>query len=249
MEKLDLNDLCKFANDNIVVFHNARLERLKAIKLHEVLRKKNPYLFKAKNINTASELVEGILNAFISSSEEKMFGDFLEKLAIHVCEKVYNGSSSSATGIDLEFERNGTRFIVAIKSGTNWGNSSQYTALKNDFLKAKKVLSQKGKFKNIQPVLGMCYGRLKTSDTGLYIKIAGQNFWFFISGNKELYTDIIKPIGYKAKQHNERYEKERARVYNKFTQEFLNEFCKDGVIDWEALVRFNSGNYDPAFIE
>ena len=28
-------------------------------------------------------------------------------------------------GIDLEFDKDGVRYIVTIKSGPNWGNSSQ----------------------------------------------------------------------------------------------------------------------------
>ena len=31
---------------------------------------------------------------------------------------------------------------------------------------------------------------------------------------------------------------------NRFTKEFIDEFCNDeGNIDWEKLVRFNSGRY------
>ena len=52
--------------------------------LKTILRKKNPYLFKAKNINLASDLIREILDAFLYSSEEKLFGDFLEDLATFI---------------------------------------------------------------------------------------------------------------------------------------------------------------------
>ena len=77
------------------------------------------------------------------------------------------------------------------------------------------------------------------------MKVVGQNFWYLISENKDLYTDIIEPIGYRAKEHNETFEIERAKVENRFTKEFIDEFCEeDGSIDWVKLVEFNSGNYD-----
>jgi hypothetical protein len=74
------------------------------------------------------------------------------------------------------------------------------------------------------------------------LKICGQAFWHFISGNKNLYTDIIEPLGYQARQHNQLYEEELAVLINKFTTEFSKDFCTEGRIDWKKLVQFNSGN-------
>ena len=105
-----------------------------------VLKRKNIYLFKAKNISTAGDLVKGILDAFLSSSEEGLFGGFLEELAIFVCGQVFDGRKSSGEGIDLEFERDETKYIVSIKSGPSWGNSSQIQKMRDNFSKAKKIL-------------------------------------------------------------------------------------------------------------
>jgi hypothetical protein len=78
-----------------------------------------------------------------------------------------------------------------------------------------------------------------------YLKVVGQNFWYFISENESLYTDIIEPIGYRAREHNEAYSEERDRVINRFTRLLLTSFCKpDGSIDWLKLVKFNSSNLD-----
>lgn len=49
----------------------------------------------------------------------------------------------------------------------------------------------------------------------------------------------------KAKEKNKEFEKEHAKISNIFTQEFCDKFCSDGVIDWEALVRFNSAKVEP----
>ena len=62
--------------------------------------------------------------------------------------------------------------------------------------------------------------------------------------NENLYTDIIEPLGHRAKQHNAKFTRQRAKIINLFTQEFLREFCDDGVINWKKVVEFNSGNLD-----
>lgn len=176
------------------------------MQLKTVLKKKNPYLFKAKYYLTAADLVENIVSAFISSAEETIFGDWLEGLAIFICEKVYKGRKSSATGIDLEFEKDDIRYIVTIKSGPNWGNSSQIANMKANFNKAKRILrTSKSGIKNIQAINGCCYGIESHSDKGDYFKYCGQDFWDFISGEKTLYLDIIEPLGTKAREKNEEF--------------------------------------------
>ena len=78
-------------------------------------------------------------------------------------------------------------------------------------------------------------------DKGYYLKLCGQEFWSFISGNDNLYTDIIEPLGHKAKEKNNLFTQEYARVINQFTLEFIMTFCdSEGNIRWEEIVRFNA---------
>jgi len=244
MNPLCLDKVNVYANENIVNFHQKRVESLESLKLNKLL-KKNPYLFRAKNITTAGDLMNGLLDAFLSSSEEKLFGDFLEDLAIFVASQTCNGHKSTAPGVDLEFENKGISYIVSVKSGPNWGNSSQQSKLAEDLQKAVIRVKQSQHGVNVQPVLGICYGKTRTNYLRGYLKVVGQNFWYLISENEDLYTDIIEPIGYRAKEHNDAFDKEKARVVNRFTKEFIDRFCDDtGAIDWVKLVGFNSGNYD-----
>ena len=242
MKKLDLEEVKRYVSENIDTFHKNRIEKLKELKLHKILKKKNPYLFKAKNIRTPETLVGALMDAFLSSSEEELFGVFLEGLAVFVAETTMNGRKSAAKGIDLEFSSQKIRYLVTVKSGVSWGNSDQHAAMKDNFRLAVKILKQTQPQMHIQPVLGICYGKVRTVDTGLFVKIVGQNFWNLISGNEHLYTDIIEPIGYQAKEHNERYEEEKSVVISLFAREFSDEFCSAGRIDWKKLVVFNSGN-------
>ena len=84
MRELNIKEVTTYVEENIGVFHQKRIERLNSLKLKTVLKKKNPYLFKAKHILTASEIVQSIADAFISSNEETIFGDWLEGLAIFI---------------------------------------------------------------------------------------------------------------------------------------------------------------------
>ena len=245
MRKLNIKQVEGFVNDNIITFHENKLKTLKQINLKDLLKKKNPYLFKAKNITVAPDLIRTLLDAYLSSSEEKIFGDFLEDLAIFIAGKTCRGRKSPATGIDLQFENKGTLFLVSVKSGPSWGNKSQQDKQESDFNTAVRVLKQSRHTLNVQPVLGICYGKTKTSYVRGALKVVGQNFWYFISENEQLYTDIIEPLGYRAKQHNNKFMRLKGKIINSFTKEFLGDFCdKDGGILWKKLVEFNSANLD-----
>lgn len=74
------------------------------------------------------------------------------------------------------------------------------------------------------------------------MKLAGQAFWEFLSGDADLYRRIIVPIGFRAKERNEEFAIEYAKVLNRFTEQFIADFCNpDGSIDWDKLLTFNSG--------
>ncbi|PIU75525.1 MAG: cytosolic protein [Candidatus Portnoybacteria bacterium CG06_land_8_20_14_3_00_39_12] len=240
MKKLDLRQIYEYAEKHISIFHKRRLDYVQSkVDLFKILKQKNPYLFKAKNVLTAQDLVKGFLDAFLQSQEETLFGDFIEGLAIFVCDKVYGAKKSELTGVDLEFEKDGTIYIVEIKAGWNWGNSSQIRQLKINFESAKKLLRVKDK--KVIAVNGCCFGKDNKPDKGGYLKLCGQRFWEFISGDEKLYMAIIEPIGYKAKEKNEEFMENYARIINKLTLEFSQRFCEDGKIDWAKLVEYNSG--------
>ncbi len=246
--KITYEDLQDYVKNNVGVFHQTRLESLEKLKLDTVLVRKNPYLFKAKNL-TAPELVKGIVDAHLSSQEEGIFGNFLEELAIFVNSKIYKGWKSAAEGIDLEFTKDDVRYIVSIKSGPNWGNSSQIKKMKDNFIQAQKILRQTNKRMHIQAINGCCYGRDNTPDKGEYYKYCGQKFWTFISNNGDLYKKIIRPLGYRAKQKNDTFMKKYCKVVNQFTFSFMERFCENGEIQWDGLVQFNSAEQKPLKIK
>jgi hypothetical protein len=241
VKKIDLKDVANYVELNIGSFHKKRIQSLDKLKLSKILSRKNPYLYKAKYVFTADEIIKGLVDVHISSHEETIFGDWLEGLAIFINQKVFDGRKSGIKGIDLEFDTNGIRNIVTIKSGPNWGNSSQIAKMISDFKTAKKTLRTSNSQIMVNAVNGCCYGKDSSPDKGEYFKYCGQQFWHFISGDLSLYTEIIEPLGHKAKENNDEFLKSYALMINKFTREFTNTYCKaSGEIDWELLVRFNS---------
>jgi len=245
--KLDRQVLINFIEPRITAFHDKRLKGIESLKLNDVLKRKNPYLFRAKNQVTAQGLVQSILDAYLSSQEETFFGEFLEELAIFVCSNVYGGRKSSAEGIDLEFEKEGVFYLVTIKSGPNWGNSQQIQRMIDNFRKARRIRQTNNRMQPICAVNGCCYGIDDKPEKTDYLKLCGQRFWEFISGDENLYVEIVEPIGHRAKEKNEQFQSEYARVLNRFTREFIDIFCESsGTILWEKLVRYNSGKSIPS---
>lgn len=131
-------------------------------------------------------------------------------------------------------------------SNPNWGNSSQIKKMIADFKTAKKTLRTSNSQLNIVAVNGCCYGRDNQPDKGDYFKYCGQKFWEFISGDANLYTELIEPLGHKAKERNDDFLKSYSQMINKFTKEFTTDFCDSiGAIEWNKLVKLNSATIEP----
>lgn len=214
MKALDIQKVVQYVEENIGYFHQKRIQSLDKLKLSQVLKRKNPYLFKAKYMQTSEQIIRGIVDAHISSNEETIFGNWLEGLAIFISNEVYGGYKSGITGIDLEFDKENIRYIVTIKSGNNWGNSSQIKKMISDFKTAKKTLRTSNSQINVVAINGCCYGKENNPDKGDYFKYCGQEFWEFISGNKDLYTELIEPLGHQAKEKNEEFMLSYKQIYS-----------------------------------
>ena len=146
---------------NIGYFHERRLDTVKSKKLNDVLKRKNPYLFRAKS-QTVIQLVYGIMDAFLSSQEEGLFGTFLEGVAVFVAGEVHDGykpEKGTLRGIDLVLQKHSRLYILEIKSGPNWGNSSQVQRMLTNFRDAIAVLRPMHPKTEIIPINGCMYGK------------------------------------------------------------------------------------------
>ncbi|MDD2753452.1 MAG: PmeII family type II restriction endonuclease [Candidatus Portnoybacteria bacterium] len=250
MKKIDYNKLNSFiALDIIRPFYKIRLDRLESANLSSIFARKNPYLFKAKNIETAGDLAKAILDAFLSSQEETIFGDLMENLAIHICRQIFNGKKAEEgkyKSIDLIFERENKFYIVGIKSGPNWGNSDQVNIMRRNFKLAKKEIRVGADKKTIIAVNGCMYGRDNSphkvsKDPALsYYKICGQKFWELISGDNELYKKIVQPLDKEAKKRDETFKDLYIKKINEMTEDIVELFYSKSNLDWDKIIEYVS---------
>lgn len=251
MNKLDYDELQSYISEGVITpFYQIGLQKLSELTFNSVMKRKNPYLFKAKNIQTAEELVRYVLDAFLSSQEETIFGDLMEELAIFVCKRVFDGYKAEQgkfRSVDLIFTRDGKTYIVSIKSGPNWGNSDQIGRMKGNFKEAKKIFKNEGDKTKIIAVNGCIYGKdnrphkVDKDREKSYYKFCGQEFWELVSGDNEFYQRIVMPIDKEAKKRDENFRNTYSAKINELTKDFSeNYLTHDGHIDWEKLIDFVS---------
>ena len=250
MKSLDYDKLNQYiASDVIKPFYEIRLDRLTSAKLSDISKRKNPYLFKAKNIETSGELAKSILDAFLSSQEETIFGDLMENLAIHICSQIFNGKKAEEgkyKSVDLIFEREETAYIVGIKSGPNWGNADQVSTMRKNLGVAKEILKREGITNKIISVNGCIYGRdnnprkAHTNPKYTYHKICGQAFWELVSGDNELYKKLIQPLDKEAKKRDELFKELYAKKINEMTKDIVDLFYTGDDLDWNKIIDYVS---------
>lgn len=222
-------------------FYDSLIEKVDNLNIKAVMKRKNPYLFRAKAMNGAAQIVEAILAAFISSSEETIFGNvFFEPIATAAAQ----GHKALAEGVDIMLEQDDTIYAIAVKSGTNVFNSDSRKKQEQNFIAAGKLAQQARK--RFVPIVGYGYGKKKTSSRGLpkfYTELAGQDFWMELTGDEEFYIKLIRYMDKLPEQYIEEFNASYQRASNRLVREFTQEFCcEDGNIDWEKLVKFNSGH-------
>ena len=229
-------------------FYKSLINNLGKLNIKTVMRRKNPYLFRAKAMNGASQIVDALLMAFVSSSEETIFGNvFFEPIATAAGQ----GQKALAEGVDIMIERDDTVYAIAVKSGTSVFNAASRKKQEQNFMAAQK-LAQQAK-KRFVPIVGYGYGKKAASNRGLprfYVELAGQAFWAELTGDDEFYLKLIHYMESLPEKYIESFDEAYYKAANKLVREFTTEFClEDGSIDWAKLVEFNSGSKKTIIIE
>ncbi len=135
------------------IFYANLIANIDDLEIKKVIKRKNPYLFRAKAMNDASQIVSGILSAYVSSSEETIFGNvFFEPIATVAAQ----GQKALAEGVDIMVERGDAIYAIAVKSGTSVFNADSRKKQEQNFIAAGK-LAQQAK-KRFVPIIGYGYG-------------------------------------------------------------------------------------------
>ena len=68
-------------------------------------------------------------------------------------------------------------------------------------------------------------------------------FWEWLTGDPEFYTKIIAYMGTKPDEFASRFEDSYNKAQNRMIRDFTIKYCNDdGSIDWEQLIKMNSGD-------
>lgn len=220
-------------------FYRRRIDKISTLQLKNTLKRKNPYLYRAIGVQDAGEIVKELLTAYMSSSDEGIFGDaFFEPLAKYVS----GGYVSPSQGVDVVMETEAQYKAIAVKSGPSVFNAQSRRRQEQDFLTLRNRLSKLQK--QFDPLVGYAYGNKQSrkKEDRVFRELAGQAFWQEITGEPDFYLKIIRLMKDKPQEHLQEYQDAFSAAVNRFTKEFVEEFCfDDGSIDWEKLTVFNSG--------
>jgi len=231
-------------------FYAKRTANLQKLELRKVLQRKNPYLYRAVSTGVAADIVDDLLRASVSSSDETIFGnEFFEPLALWVAAAARRSDPSSSArpasgaGADIEIETSNRFSFYAVKSGPSIFNAQSKKKQLEEFGQAQSRMRKL--LKQFDPVIGFGYGRKPASRLG-HREIAGQEFWEEMSGDPEFYVRIVTAMEKSATDRAAAYALEYDKAVNRFTRELLANFADaDGQLDWEALVRYNSSRERP----
>jgi hypothetical protein len=233
--------------------YQKRLEKIASIPLAKLLDK-NPYLFRAIGTKQPADFIQQSLTAFISSSDETLFGnDFFEPLALWSAEQVISQQGhrqvtvSGGAGHDLVIQTENEYLAVAVKSSTRVYNSQSSGGQKSEFDELQsRVRKIKKQFRRI---IGHGYGRRRpeseteapTKKKSVDEKIAGQQFWSLLTEDEGYYLRISQAMGEFAKDHHQEYGKAFKKAKKKLLVQFKAHFVDaKGEILWDKVVAFNS---------
>ena len=225
--------------DSLSSFYIKLTDKLNSVDLYKVLKRKNIYLYRAKGVSSAAEIVDSILSAYVSSSEETLFGnEFFEPLAIAVS----GGQKAMTEGADITVDKDGCIFTIAVKSGTSVFNADSRKRQEQNFQAAQKRAQQARKA--FVPVIGYGYGKKRIKAGSIYLELAGQDFWEWLTGDPTFYLEIINLMGTRPDQYADIFRQAYNNALNRMVRDFAQDFCfLDGSINWNRLLYFNSGSF------
>lgn len=217
----------------------ALLLKLDELNIDAILDKMNVYL-QATISSNLHIILHRALAAHVYASQESVYGNVLERIAIAVCGL---NSKSSTTGVDLDFQRGRERILMALKSGENWSNSSSAKTQSKNLTQAKRTIKQNDK-SPVTTMVGHCCGRRRTSNKSQLadITISGQNTWYLISGDKEFYKKIAHEMNSGTEEFEKALELKKQETFNRLLNE-LHKLCPEEADIWDFLTERCCKNY------
>ena len=234
----------------LAVLYERRFAQLSTLTLTKLLNK-NPYLYRAVGIQRPDDLLDGLLDARISSSDETIFGnEFFEPLALWAAgaAKIPGRTVSvgAGAGQDISIESATEYFAISVKSGTNIFNSQSDKGQKTEFDQLEARLKKLKKA--FHKVVGFGYGRQAAPKVATAImKKAGQDFWELLTAEPDFYVRMSDAISKPAAIHKAAFDEALLKKHSELLRQFMIEFVEiDGTVRWNRVVEFNSARVRPA---
>lgn len=233
------------------VLYAKRFAALEKLTLTRVLAK-NPYLYRALGIGDPSEFIMQLMVAFVSSSDETIFGnDFLEPLAIFSATHANQHSDptrrvtvGAGAGQDIAIETAKSYLAISVKSSKNIFNSQSAKGQDSEFTALRARLKKLNK--QFRPIIGYGYGRKSARKVTDVEKLAGQVFWQLLTDEPDFYLRIAIAMESFAGQHGQEYKTAFEQRHRQLLREFmLHLVSPDGDIEWQKIVTFNSAETKP----
>ena len=85
-----LNDITKYVEEHIGEFHAARIARLQNMNLKEILKRKNPYMYRAMRPMSVSGLVVLLIDDALYEINNDLFKEWMKDVALFVLQTIGN---------------------------------------------------------------------------------------------------------------------------------------------------------------
>jgi len=229
----------------VSIFYEARMKKIHNIRLGPFLRRTNPYLLRASAMYDGPQLIARALSSHMGLSDASRFGkDFFER----VFEAIPGVRIVATEGVDFERDLDETVEGYSLKSGTNQLNSGEMTSVDRKFATWKRVLRTHGVSKRPDAILAYAYGRkidraTQTRTHSHFRYMAGQELWAHVTGERDFYLRLMRLLGDVSKEKRHTLRALWTDTEERLREEFQTRFCyRDGLVDWENLTVFISGN-------
>lgn len=242
MNTLNLKDLSTYAEQSIIKLHQARLLNIQKLVLNNELRNKDFNFYRTIQLHTLGELINRCVEHHIYLTEKRMFESWVKGLIIFICHQTHGGFKSNLPGVDFEFIDEDYGFLAKLF----FHNYSSSLPQKRKWL--KQLIIVKKKLQNENPTIVYKAAQVfplaedySNSDEE-FIIYSGTNFWQWLTGEDNFFERSIKPIVGSARSKDQKYWDTHTQMLNRFYRTFTEQYLRsDFSIDWEKLVRFNSG--------
>ncbi len=215
-----------------IVFAKPFSKKLLSLRMKDIIKNKNPYLYRASGIESCQDIVRRAWQDYVSSSVEGFFGPFFESVA-----RVLSGGVKPARGgeADLDIRQDEVVRLYAIKSGAKGFNSSSEDKARRDLNSAEGRLRQDRL--RTEKKIAFAYGRKKTTFKDGIERLASKQFWAEISGDPDFYRKLLEVCGALAPL----YTADMAMPFEDLLIEAHELFCEEGVVNWDKVLALVSG--------